>query len=246
MNVYHITYEPSFRILDLHFWGCNLHCLGCYKNFEIHDLGLNENAVEQLSHAAPAEPPTHFFTLAEVLHKTQGLDPKYTIFMGQEAIMDPELPALAASLHERDHSQQILLTNGLKVGDLKDIDEVVFSFKTYFKAAHKRYTGQTNETIMTNFKHIFDNGKKLQAEIAYIPGIVEEPDIKQLAKFIAGIDKNILFRVTSYFAVPKAPWHSATREQVENAARMAKLYLNNVTTVTSEEKSGQWKPVVVS
>ncbi len=245
MNVYHMTYEPSFRILDLHFWGCNLNCLGCYKNYEIHDLGLNGKSVERLATAAKAEPPSHFYTLEQVLEKTWGLNPKFTIFMGKEAALDPELPVLAAALHAQTGGYHILLTNGLKVPELSNIDEVVFSFKAYNGGIHRKYTGQTNDQILSNFRHYYLTGKRVQAEIAYIPGLVEESDIEDLAKFIAGIDVNIPFRVTSYFEVPSAPWESATRDQVNSAAKVAGQYLKNMETVTSDETNEQWKPVVV-
>ncbi|XUX00138.1 MAG: radical SAM protein [Dehalogenimonas sp.] len=246
MNVYHITYEPSYRILDLHFWGCNMACRGCYKNFQIYDLGLDNGIIHSLAAKTKAKPPKKFLTLDEVMGLTETLDPKSIIFMGKEAALDPDLPMLASALKKRTSSHHILLTNGYQMPDLSDIDEIVFSFKAFSPVLHSLYTGKSNEQILANFKRYSVSGKKLQAEIAYIPGLVEDDEIYHLSKFILDIDNNIPFRITSYFAVPRAPWGSATVEQVESAAMIAKRYLKNVTTTTSNEKNAQWKPVVIA
>ncbi|MEN8614009.1 radical SAM protein [Dehalogenimonas sp. THU2] len=243
MNVFHITYEPQYKILDLHFWGCNLKCRGCYKNYDVFDLGLTENPLERLLSLPEASPPTRFLKFDEVLNHIKSINPEYTIFMGQEAVLDAELPLLAAAIHETTKSRIILLTNGLKMADLTHVDEVVFSFKAFNDDVHKQYTGGSNAQILTNFKKLYASGAPVQAEIAYIPGLVEEKEIEDLARYLAGIDADVPFRVTSYFAVPGAPWKPAGKDQVEKAAIRARLHLRNVTTITSDMKSSSWKPV---
>lgn len=242
MKIYHITFEPDHRVLDLHFWGCNLNCRGCYKNYEIYDLGLSGNSVDSLKDKERAEPPQSFLSLDEIMAKIAGLDVKHAIFMGQEAAIDPELPALASAIHQNLNSHNILLTNGLKMADLSDIDEVVFSFKAFSEEAHCEYTAVSNKEILNNFRTICQSGKQLQAEIAFIPGLIEDEEIVALAKHIATIDDNMTFRVTSYFAVPGAPWPSANSEQVAEAAELAKKYLKNVTYMTTDMKDSNWKP----
>ena len=242
MNVFHITYEPNYKILDIHFWGCNLKCRGCYKNYDTFDLGLSGHSVEGLLSLVPAAPPSIFLTMDEVLSKINNLKPKYTIFMGQEAALDPELPGLAQALHDTTHSHNILLTNGLVIPDLSHIDEVVFSFKAYNDKVHIEYTGRSNFQIMINFRELLRTGIKTQAEIAYIPGLVEEDEIEALAKYIGTIDPELSFRVTQYFRVPGAPWRAADQTQVERAAARAKLHLKNVVSVTSDMKETTWKP----
>ncbi|XUX00052.1 MAG: radical SAM protein [Dehalogenimonas sp.] len=246
MNVFHITYEPNHQILDIHFWGCNLNCRGCYKNYEIYDLGLSNKTIFGLTKKPKAHPPKKFLSLEEILDSTKNLDPKSIIFMGKEAAVDLELPQLAAALKKHTNSHHMLLTNGYEIPDLTDIDEIVFSFKAFSPVLHNLYTRKSNEQILANFKRYYASGKTLQAEIAYIPGLIEDDEIYHLSRFIQDIDKNIPFRITSYFAVPDAPWRSATVEQVESAAMIAKRYLKNVTTVTSNEKNSQWKPVVIA
>ncbi|WP_059280036.1 radical SAM protein [Dehalococcoides mccartyi] len=245
MNIYQITYEPNYRVLGLHFWGCNLFCRGCYKNYRTDDLSLPGSSVEQLKDAPRAKTPAIFLTLEEVLEKTEGLAPRDIFFMGKEASLDPELPLLAARLHARHKGFHTLLTNGVKLTDLSDIDEAVFGFKSASESVHREYTGLSNLGIMNNFKKVYQNGKKLQAEIAFIPNLVEEEEIGALAKTISEIDRKILFRVTSYFAVPGAPWPTASREQVEDAAAFARKYLDDVVTMASDSRDNSWKPEVI-
>jgi pyruvate formate lyase activating enzyme len=242
MNIFHITYEPSYKILDLHFWGCNLKCRGCYKNYDLFDLGLSGHSVEGLLSLPPAEPPDRFLTMDEVMSKINGLEPKYTIFMGQEAALDPEMPALARAMHETAQSCNILLTNGLATTDLSHIDEVVFSFKAFNDEVHKQYTGRQNAQILHNFRELVQAGKKVQAEIAFIPRLVEENEIEALARYIGAFAPDLPFRVTSYFAVPGAPWQAANQMQVERAVSLAKLHLRNVISITSDMKESSWKP----
>ena len=173
MNIFHITYEPTYKTLDLHFWNCNLNCKGCYKNYEIYDLGLVDNAVEKMVTGTLAKEPKRFLSYYEVMKLTEELDVKYAIFMGTEAAVDPRLPKLAEALHKRNSSYNILLTNGYKLTDMKDIDEVIFSLKAFSNEIHKEYTGKGNEKILKNFKKICNSGKKLQAETVFIPEYID-------------------------------------------------------------------------
>jgi pyruvate-formate lyase-activating enzyme len=242
MNIYHITFEPGYHVLDLHFWGCNLNCRGCYKNYEIYDLGLNGHSVDSLQTKTKAEPPHSFLSRDEIMAKIAGFDVRHAIFMGQEAAMDPELPALASAVHRSFNSYNILLTNGLRTAELGDIDEVVFSFKAFGEEVHREYTGISNRQILNNFQKIYKSGKQLQAEIAFIPGLVENEEIAALARYIAAIDDSTTFRITAYFAVPGAPWPSASPEQVIGAAELTKKYLKNIAFMTTDMKGDNWKP----
>lgn len=242
MNIFHITYEPTYRTLDLHFWKCNLNCRGCYKNYEIYDLGLIDNAIEKMATKSLAQEPERFLSYDEVIRLTEELEIKYAIFMGTEAAIDPELPRLARALHNRHDSYNILLTNGLKLTDMTDIDEIIFSLKAFSDDIHREYTGKSNKKILINFKKIYDTGKKLQAETVLIPKYIDSKEVGELAGFVGGIDKDLTFRVIGYFPVPGCPWRAATGEDVEKAAELARKHLNNVTCMTSEMKGDNWKP----
>jgi len=235
MKVYHIAYEPSYKSLDIHFWTkCNLSCRGCYCQYEKYDFSLIDDPVGRIATKPLEAPPTRFLSFEEVMEHIKGLEIKYAIFFGTEAALDPELPMLARALHQQFHSYNILLTNGLKLTDMEHIDEVIFSIKAYSDEIHRDYTGRSNKKILANFAKIYQSVKKTQAEVVIIPDYIDAQEVERVAKFIAGVDKDITLRVDAYFPVPGCPWRAATKEEVEEAAELARRHLNNVTCLTLE------------
>jgi len=237
MKVYHIAYEPSYQSLDIHFWtGCNLQCRGCYLNYEKQDFGLLDDPVARVAAQSREAPPEKFLSYDEVIAFLKPLKIKYAIFMGDEAALDPELPRLARDLHERFHSYNIILTNGRKLIDMDHIDEVIFSIKAFSNDIHQDYTGHSNKRILENFVKIARSGMKLQAETVLIPGYIDAKEVETVAKFVASVNKEITFRIDSYFQVPGCPWRSATKEEVAEAEALAKKHLSNVTILTLDMK----------
>ncbi len=238
MKVYHIAYEPSYKSLDIHFWTkCNLGCLGCYTNYEKLDFGLMDDPVSEIAQKPqPETEPERFLSPEEVMERLNGLEIKYAVFMGTEAALDPELPVLAKALHEKFNSYNIILTNGLKMTDMEHIDEAIFSIKAFSDDIHQKYTGRSNKKILENFRKMAQLVKKLQAETVFIPDYIDAQAVERVARFVASVDKNITFRVDDYFPVPGCPWRAATKEEVEEAARLARKHLDNVPTLTLDLK----------
>ncbi len=244
MKVYHIVYQPTFKSVDIHFWTkCNLNCRACYTNYEKLDFGLFDDPIPMIATRSQESPPSRFLSLAEVMELLGGLEITSVIFMGTEPALDPELASLAKELHDEFNCYSIILTNGLKLIDLKHIDEVIFSIKAYSDGLHRDYAGQSNKRILNNFVAIYNSGKKLQAETVLIPDYIDTGEIEHIARFIAGVDKNIPLRIDAYFPVGDNPWRAATAEEVEEAARLARKHLNKVNCLTLEMKRIGDKPV---
>jgi len=148
--------------------------------------------------------------------------------MGVEPSLDPELPSLTKALHSEIGSYNIIMTNGLKLVDMEHIDLVLFSLKAYSEDIHRDYTGRSNKKILENFITVYRSGKKLHAISLVIPDYIDAGEIEGIAKFIAGVDKNIPLTLHAYFPVPGAPWRAATAEEVEEAAKLARKHLVNV------------------
>jgi len=76
---------------------------------------------------------------------------------------------------------------------------------------------------------LHDTGVNLLVQTVYIPGIVEESEIEQIAKFLSSIDRGIKYRINpfapafAYERVSRRP----TIEEMENAYRIASRYLEN-------------------
>ncbi|MDI6815096.1 MAG: radical SAM protein [Dehalococcoidales bacterium] len=237
MNIYHITYSPEPKMVCLYFWGCNLNCRGCLCHKEIYDCHLEETRwalFDPVKTAAPTPPA--FLALAEVEPILSALDVRRVIFMGQEPAIDPELPRLAELLHKKFSSHNILLTNGLRLPDLNDIDEVVFSIKAVSDNLHRHYTGKSNRGTLANFVSLYKSGFKLRAESIFIPEYIDCPEIERIAKFIAELDKSIPYRIDAYIPVGDNPWRRPTIEEMEVAVMVARRHLTEVSCLTGNEE----------
>jgi pyruvate-formate lyase-activating enzyme len=244
MKVYHVVYEPSFKSADIHFWTkCTLACRSCYTRYETLDFGLFDDPIASISCKPAQKPPSRFLTLSEVAGLLRGRKVERVIFMGTEAALDPEMPELARALYDEFHSYNVMLTNGLKLADMKDVDEVIFSIKAISPALHREYTGKDNAAILKNFRELARSGKKLQAETVLIPGLIEAEEIGRVAAFIAGIDRDITLRIDAYFPAGDNPWRAATAGEVESAALLARKYLKKVSCLTLDMKRTGDKPM---
>jgi pyruvate-formate lyase-activating enzyme len=244
MKVYHLVYEPSFKSVDIHFWTrCPLACRSCYTRYETLDFGLFDDPIAHIASRSPEPPPERFLSLDQVMSLLKGRDIDRAIFMGTEAALDPEMPALARALHERFQAYNVMLTNGFKLAYMSDIDELIFSLKAVTPALHSEYTGKDNAVILENFASIVRSGKKMQAETVLIPGLIEADEIEKIARFISGIDRNITLRIDAYFPAGKNPWRAATAPEVEEAARLARTHLNKVSCLALDMKRTGDKPL---
>jgi pyruvate formate lyase activating enzyme len=244
MKVYHVVYEPSFKSVDIHFWTkCTLACRACYTRYETLDFGLFDDPIASIARKTIQTRPRQFLSLDKVLELLKGRKVERAIFMGTEAALDPEMPGLARALHEEFHSYNVMLTNGLKLADMSDIDEVIFSIKAVTPSLHKEYTGQHNDTILENFANIARSGKKLQAETVLIPDLIEAVEIESVARFIASIDNSITLRIDAYFPAGKNPWRAASASEVEEAAKLARKHLGKISCLTLDMKRTGDKPL---
>jgi pyruvate formate lyase activating enzyme len=236
-TVYHMAYEPSYGSLDIHFWThCNLKCRACYANYELNDFSLLDDPTGHMTSKTRVTPPEDFLSLEEVKERLKGLDIKYVILVGTEPSIDPSLPKVTRMLKEDFGAYNMLLTNGVKLTDMKDIDEVMFSLKALDEDIYKAYTGRSNKKVLENLRKIYEMGIKLQVETVLIPGLIDEHEVERVAQFVAGIDPEIPFRIDAYFRVPDCPWVDATNEEVERAASLSRKHLKHVSCLTLDMK----------
>ena len=238
MNVYHISHVPAAKTAHIFFWGCNMSCRGCVLKEEIYDWHMEETRQARLRKiGGPPQLPRRFLKLEEVMDILRGLEVAKVIFLGAEPTIDPELPRLARLLHEELQTYNILLTNGLELPPLDDIDEVCFSIKAYTDSLHYDYTGTSNQKALQNFIAISQKGGiKLRTESVLIPGYIDCPEVEKIAQFIAGVDRNIPYRIDGYIPVGDNPWRRPTAEEVEKAVNIAKRHLLQVSSLHGGKK----------
>jgi pyruvate-formate lyase-activating enzyme len=246
-TVYNLAFAESTKQAYLHFWGCNIQCKGCILRKVLYDSMLDRNM--RLFLAEPrgiTVPPRRFMDFDSVIDTLVKLGAKSVLFEGQEASLDPTMPAIAETLHRKLSTTNILLTNGLNMPDLKHIDRVAFGLKAFDEALHIDYTGHSNRLILENFKRIYDSGVPMLAETVVIPGYIDAPEVEGLAEFIASIDPGMLYHLDAYTRVADNPWPRATEDHVEKAALAARKYLSNVHFLRDEPREFSVKSIFPS
>ncbi len=209
-----VTYSRRFRRANVYGDGrCNFRCQGCSYN-----LNLPTKA------ARPAR-----LTVERVKEVLTGLDAERVHFLGGEPTLNPDLAELARFAHEElGLFTKIGHSNGSNMPP-DHIDAASVSIKAFDDALHREYTGVSNAPVLANFETMYRRGIQVDASSVFIPELIGLDEIERIARFIASLDPEIPYHITSYVPVPGAPWRAPTREEVEKAADVARRYLAHVT-----------------
>ncbi len=236
-NIYHVSYTPGAKEASLFFWGCNFDCKGCLSKKEIHNYLLKENL--HLFNEEPSEtarPPERFLSADDVIRILGDLDVTTVLFEGQEAALDSLYPYLTAALHERFGTQNILCTNLYRMPALRDTDWVQMSIKAFDDGLHRDYTGKSNERVLRNFESLCRAGVRLSVATVLIPGYIDTDEIDRVAKYIAGVDKNVPYNILPYFKSGDNPWRRPTPNEMHEAEVIARRHLNRVHAWRGDEE----------
>ncbi|AKG54160.1 radical SAM domain protein [Dehalogenimonas sp. WBC-2] len=183
-----------------------------------------------------ATPPEKFLFLEEVMEILEPFKLKQVILEGQEAGLDPAYPAVTVALHRRFGCNNVLLTNGYHMPDLTHTDKVEFGIKALTDSINIDYTGKSNKAVLENLVKTYQMGKKIIVESVLIPEYMDIDEIERIAKFVAGIDRNIPFMILPYFKSGDNPWRRPTPSDMEQAAEAARHHLTTVYHFSGEEK----------
>ena len=110
------------------------------------------------------------------------------------------------------------------------LTEVMFDLKAWDDRLHKWYTGYSNRRIVENIRNAY--GKiKIVVNTVYVPGIVADREIENIAKFLAEIEdtEEIDYRINrfraelSYEKIARNP----SPEEIERAYSIVARYMKS-------------------
>jgi pyruvate-formate lyase-activating enzyme len=198
------------------------------------DFSLLPDWQLRLATNPPESPPEKLLSLPETLYLIEELAIERAIYIGIEPTLDPGFPALAKALKTQYQAYNILFTNALVLPDISNIDEIIVSLKAITPELYREYTAADNRKALHNFRKIYETGKKLQAEITLIPGIIEADEVEKAAEFIASVNPSIPLRINGFISLNGVEYRAPSGEEVETAANLAKKHLNTVNYLSGE------------
>ncbi len=205
--------------------GCNFRCKGC---FSIARATIGElMSVEQLLNLVKNASREYYgdTPLEEV------------VITGGEPTLERQYLVDLISRLKEFVGWIVLDTNGYFLDDAylhelieAGLTEVMFDLKAWDEKLHEWYTGYSNRRILENIRNAY--GKvKLVVNTVYIPGIVDEGEIEQIARFLSELEdkEEIDYRINRFRAelsheeIARNPYP----EEIERAYSIVATYMKS-------------------
>jgi len=207
-----VTYSSRFKRAALYGdYRCNFRCRGCSYRLK------------------PPEGAEPLLGVEEAKEALAGLEVERVHFLGGEPTLNPDLAEVARFAHEKLGAYTKVGHSNGSILPPEHIDAISVSIKAFDEALHRAYTGVSNASVLANFEAMYRRGIQVDASSVLIPGYIGLEEIERIARFIASLDPEIPYHIIGYVPVPDAPWRAPTKEEVEEAAMVAKRYLAQVT-----------------
>lgn len=172
-------------------------CIACGKCVEV----CYANALQMIGKKT---------TIKEVFHEIQKDSVYYkhsnggVTLSGGEALMQPEFATeLLKACKSAGYNTSIETTSFASLESLNQVlqyvDLVLLDIKVINNKLHKVYTGQSNELIINNIKHIAKTGKEVIIRIPLIPSVNDtDENINKTIKFIKELQSIIEVHILPY------------------------------------------------
>lgn len=231
--LYH--FMPGTKSLSIASVGCNFRCLWC-QNWDISQctkentdrtqftniMGVEMEPEQIVEHAKAAKTPSISYTYTEP-----------TIFL--EFALDTMKLAKKAGL------KNIWVSNGYMTKECLDLiapylDAINVDLKGFNEENYLKYTGAKLQPVLDNIKDIYKRDIHIEVTTLIVPGVNDdEKQLKDIAKFLASISKNIPWHISRFFPTYKMldapPTPVETLELAESIGKKAGLkyiHLGNV------------------
>jgi len=228
---------PGSKIFSLGTYGCNFRCSFC-QNWDISQLSKGYQNFEELIKKTCEEWPPE--KIVDYCRKNQIPGIAYTY---NEPTIFVEYAYDAMKLAKKSGIKNIFVSNGYESKETVEyiapyLDAINIDLKSFRDEFYNRLCGAKLKPVLETIKLIHQ--KKIWQEITtlLIPGENDsEKEIKEIAKFIASIDKNIPWHLSRFYPAYQMTNKEATSIGIlEKAYEIGKkaglnyIYLGNVLT----------------
>ncbi len=202
--------------------GCNFRCRGCFSK-QRKSGGVELTAGE----------------IAE--HIPEGTD---VMLAGGEPTLVKD--GLILLIEEIGTERVTLSTNGYLLDEellerLRGVS-VHIDLKAQDPWLHHWYTGMDNSPVLGAVRLLYEKGFDFEVSSVYIPGVVEKPEIENIARFLSGIG-DIRYKIMRYVPVNGFSRRPEVRE-IENSVRAARCFLGNVSSSMENRSHPQKREII--
>ncbi len=229
MGVYHITY--SSRLGEICFFfdhRCNFNCRGCITRAVPADYHLREPEKQKRRESISVD---------KALDIIEGHPFKRAVHLGFEPTADPDFLLLAHSIKKRCPAANVLITNGYNYVEDDILDEVCVSVKAVSEDLFEDFTGRKNSGQVLENLALYTKKPdcRARAESILIPNYIDMEEIEKIAASIAGVDKNIPYRIDAYIPtkepsgnIKSHEFRAPTADEMSAAKKIAERHLSRV------------------
>lgn len=208
--------------------GCDFKCRGCFSPAKV--IKGEKMSVDELVNLVKKASLDYYQELPHEIIITGG-EPT----LNRDYILD--------LISKLNFSYVVMETNGYLLDEeyvdqlvKAGLKEIMLDLKAYDEGLHKWYTGYSNRPILENLK-VFHGKIKVIIKTVYIPGIVDDTEIENIARFISQLDPEMEYRIND-FKPSQSISRRPTDQEMENAHLKAKKHLKNVVLSRSCRREG--------
>jgi pyruvate formate lyase activating enzyme len=139
--------------------------------------------------------------------------------------MQPQFLGSILKLCKENNIHTTLDTTGYCSKDIMEmiynnVDLFLYDLKIIDNKLHQKFTGLSNEQILSNLKYLFQNGKNVIIRFPVIPGVTDTNDnINQISQFLTTNNGVSEINILPFHRIAN---HKYTRFQIENKMKKTK------------------------
>ncbi len=218
--LYH--FFPGTKILSVGSWGCNLKCPFCQN----HRISMAKGALAGSSYVSAEE----LVKKALMLRPAKNIGIAHTYnepFISYEYVMDVSV------LAKKEGLKNILVTNGYVCKEpLEEILPLIDAMNVDLKAFNDEFYRNIGGDLESVKRTIEVSYSKCHVEVTtlIVPGENDDKkEIEKLVKWLASLDKNIVYHISAFFPNYKYTDKKATSfAKIYELVDLAKKHLNHV------------------